>query len=305
MASAIRQWDTDWMDQFKSLFPTNLTNLQVYPGDSIGWINKINLPFGNKQVMRGLRNPDQGVQIGKEVTYIDKYADRRVQVVDMPAIWDSLRIKEEYYAGDVVNALGHVADLFTNFQDGLANFVYTGEAAEPTAYGILDAGPGTGLIDRPQEVAAAATAGKWDIITNMFLDIAMMDAKLTERGFNGPKRLIAPPVLKPFLNTVLTSTATPYKTWFSSIGGYPITFTPHIDPNATTVALAIYMIDESAFDLYMTPLTVRGFFDNNTEDFVWHWKTRAYLLPRPLYWSGTTPMWHKGSVAIKNLNLET
>ena len=305
MASAIRQWDTDWMDQFKSLFPTNLTNLSLYPGDALSWINKVNVPFGNKQVMRGIRVPDQNVQIGKEVTYHDKYADRRVQVVDMPAIWDSLRIKEEYYAGDVVNALGHVGDLFANFNDALANFIYTGAAAEPTAYGILDAGPGTGLIDRPQEVAAAATAGKWDILTNMFLDIAMMEQKLVERGFNGSKRLIAPPVLKPFLNTVLTSTATPYKTWFSSIGGYPITFTPHIDPDATTVALAIYMIDESAYDLYQTPLNVRGFFDNNTEDFVWHFKTRAYLLPRPIYWSGTTPMWHKGQIAIKNLNLET
>lgn len=302
MASAIRQWDTDWMDQFKSLFPTNLSNLQVYPGDALAWINKVNVPFGNKVAQRGIRVPDQNVQIGKEVTYHDKYADRRVQVVDMPAIWDSLRVKEEYYAGDVVNALGHVSDLFENFQDALANFVYSGSAAEPTAYGILDAGPGTGLIDRPEECTAVTSAGEWDVITNMFLDIAAMDAGLTAKGFNGPKRIIAPPVIKPFINTVLTSTITPYKTWFSSIGGYPITFTPHIDPNATTNALALYMVDESAYDLYMTPLNVRGFFDNNTEDFVWHWKTRAYLLPRPLH-DGTE--WKKGQIQIAALDLET
>lgn len=302
MASAIRQWDTDWMDQFKSLFPTNLTNLSLYPGDALSWINKVNVPFGNKQVMRGIRVPDQNVQIGKEVTYHDKYADRRVQVVDMPAIWDSLRIKEEYYAGDVVNALGHVGDLFANFNNSLANFVYSGSAAEPTAYGILDAGPGTGLIDRPEECTAVTSAGEWDVLTNMFLDIAAMETGLIEKGFNGPKRLIAPPLLKPFINTVLTSTATPYKTWFSSIGGYPITFTPFIDPNATTNALAIYMVDENAYDLYMTPLNVRGFFDNNTEDFVWHWKTRAYLLPRPIH-DGTE--WKKGQIQIAALDLET
>ena len=302
MASAIRQWDTDWMDQFKSMFPTNLTNLQVYPGDALSWINKVQVPFGNKQVQRGLRNPDQNVQIGKEVTYHDKYADRRVQVVDMPAIWDSLRIKEEYYAGDVVNALGHVSDLFVNFNDALANFVYSGSAAEPTAYGILDAGPGTGLIDRPEECTAITSAGAWDVQGNIFLDIAAMEAGLEAKGFNGPKRLIAPPILKPWLNSVLTSTITPYKTWFSSIGGYPITFTPHIDPNATTNALAIYMVDEGAYDLYQTPLKVRGFFDNNTEDFVWHFKTRAYLLPRPLH-DGTE--WKKGQVQIAVLDLET
>lgn len=302
MAGAIRQWDTDWMDQFKTIMPTYLTNLQVYPGDAIDWINIVNVPFGDKQAQRAIRNPDQNVQIGKEVTYIDKYADRRVQVVDMPAIWDSIRIKEEYYAGDVVNAIGHVDDLFINFKDALANFAYSGSAAEPTAYGILDAGPATGLIDRPEECTAVTSAGKWDVQTNIFLDIAAMEAGLVAKGFFGPKRLIAPPVLKPWLSSVLTSTATPYRTWFSSIGGYPITFTPHIDPNATTNAMALYMVDESAYDLFMTPLKVRGYFDNNTEDFVWHWKTRAYLLPRPKF-DGTE--WKKGQIQIAALDLET
>ena len=156
--------------------------------------------------------------------------------------------------------------------------------------------------DRPEECTAVTSAGPWDVLTNMFLDIASMENGLVEKGFLGPKRLIAPPLLKPFLNTVLTSTATPYKTWFSSIGGYPITFTPHIDPNPTVNSLALYMVDEMAYDLYQTPLNVRGFFDNNTEDFVWHWKTRAYLLPRPIH-DGTE--WKKGQIQIAALDLET
>ena len=293
MASAIRQWDTDWMDQFKSIMPTNFTNLQVYPGDPIGWLNKVNVPFGNKQAQRAIRNPDQNVQIGKEVTYIDKYADRRIQVVDMPAIWDSIRIEEEYYSGDVVNALGHVSDLFVNFSDAIANFVYTGNAAEPTAYGLMDAGPATGLIDRPEECAAITTAGAWDVAGNMMEDLSLLEAGLIAKGFNGPKRLIAPPCVKPFLNHVLSATTYPAKSYIGQIAGYPITFTEHIDPNATGAAFALYMVDESAFDLFMTPLKVRGYFDNNTEDFVWHWKTRAYLLPRPLH-DGVE--WKKGSI---------
>ena len=53
------------------------------------------------------------------------------------------------------------------------------------------------------------------------------------------------------------------------------------------------MVDRNAFDLHMTPMSVRGFFDNNTEDFVWHWKTRAYMLPRPKH-DGTE--WKKAIV---------
>jgi len=101
---SIRQWDTDWMDQFKTIFPTNFTNLQIHPGDPISWINKVAIPFGNKQAQRALRNPDQRVQIGKDVEYVDKYAQRLTQAADMPSLSDSLRIDEEYYAGDVVKS---------------------------------------------------------------------------------------------------------------------------------------------------------------------------------------------------------
>ena len=100
------------MDQFKTIFPTTLTNLQIYPGTPIGWIQVKDMPFGQRQAQRKLRTPDQDVQVGKNVTYLDKRATRVPQVADMPALWDSIRIDEEDYAGDVVNALGHVSDLF-------------------------------------------------------------------------------------------------------------------------------------------------------------------------------------------------
>jgi hypothetical protein len=302
MAASIRQWDTDWFDQFKTIMPTSFSNLQVYPDNPIAWMNIVNVPFGNKQAQRAIRMPDQDVQVAKEVKYLDKYAARQVQVADMPALFDSLRIEEEYYAGDTVNALGHVGDLFQNFNDALANFVYTGTDIEPISYGLMDAGGGTGTISRPDQPTAITSAGEWDVQGNIFLDLAAMENGLVEKGFFGPKRLIAPPLLKPWLSAVLTSTATPYRTWLSSIAGYPITFTPIIDPNATTNALALFMVDESSFDLFMTPLKVRGFFDSNTEDFVWHWKTRAYLLARPLH-DGTE--WLKGAIQIAALDLET
>ena len=304
MAASIRQWDTDWFDQFKQIMPTNFTNLQVYPGQPLSWINKVNVPFGVKQAQRAIRMPDQDVQVQKDVKYLDKYAARQVQTADMPAIFDSLRIAEEYYAGDVVNALGHVADLFENFNDGVANFTYTGTAIEPISYGLLDAGTGNGTITRPLKCTDITPAGKWDVQANMFIDIADADAILQNFGFFGPRTLIAPPIYKPLMSSLLTSTVTPYRTWVTSIAGYPIIFTPLIDPDATHELADIVMVDSNAHDLFMNPLKVRGFFDNNTEDFVWHWKTRAYLLARPKY-DKTNSKWYKGVCKIAQVDFES
>lgn len=304
MAAAIRQWDTDWFDQFKSIFPTNFTNLQIYPSNPIAWINKVNIPFGNKQAQRAIRTPDQRIQIAKEVAYKDKDATREVQVADMPALFDSLRIDEEYYAGDVVNAIGHVSDLFSSFNDGIANFAYTGTSIDPLAYGLLDPGAGTGstTLARPDVCVAVSTSGKWDIPASMFEDLAQAESNLVAKGFYGRKRILCPPIIKPFLNHVLTSTTTPYRDWIGQIAGYPITFTPLAHPAAAITDFDVFMVDEESFDLFMTPLKVRGFFENNTEDFVWHWKTRAYLLARPKN-DGTD--WFKGIVKIDAIDWNT
>lgn len=302
--TSIRQWDTDWFDQFKSIFPTNFTNLQIYPSNPIAWINKVSIPFGNKQAQRAIRTPDQRIQIGKEATYPDKYASREVQVADMPSLSDSLRIDEEYYAGDVVNALGHVADLFSSFNDGIANFTYTGTAIDPLAYGLLDPGAGTGstTLARPDVCVAVSTSGKWDIPSSMFEDLAQAESNLVAKGFYGRKRILCPPIIKPFLNHVLTATTTPYKDWIGQIAGYPITFTPLAHPTAAITDFDVFMVDEESFDLFMTPLKVRGFFDNNSEDFIWHWKTRAYLLARP---KNDGIDWFKGIVKIDAINWQT
>ena len=301
---SIRQWDTDWFDQFKSIFPTNFTNLQIYPSNPIAWINKVNIPFGNKQAQRAIRTPDQRIQISKDVEYKDKDATREVQVADMPALYDSLRIDEEYYAGDVVNALGHVSDLFSSFNDGIANFTYTGTTIDPLAYGLLDPGAGTGstTLARPDVCVEVSTSGKWDIPASMFEDIAQAESNLVAKGFYGRKRILCPPIIKPFLNHVLTSTTTPYRDWIGQIAGYPITFTPLAHPVAAITDFDVYMVDEESFDLFMTPLKVRGFFENNTEDFVWHWKTRAYLLAKPKN-DGTD--WFKGIVKINAIDWNT
>lgn len=292
--ASIQQWDTDWMDQFKSIFPTNFTNLQIHPGDPLSWINKIPIPFGNKVAQRALRNPDQRVQIAKEVEYKDKYAARIMQSADMPAIFDSLRIDEEYYAGDVVNAVGHVGDLFDNFNDAIAQFAYIGSASNPLAYGLLDYPDGTtGTVTRPEQVAPVTTAGAWTTPSNMQSDIAKMEAGLIDKNFHGEKVLLMPSRVRPYLNHVLTSTVTPYSYWIQSLAGMPVIFSEWCDADATEDAYDIYMADRNGFDLFQTPMKVRGYFDNNTEDFVWHVKTRAYLLARPKH-DGTE--WLKGLV---------
>lgn len=302
--ASISQWDTRWFDQFKSTFPSNLSLLKIMPGDPLAWVNKVNVPFGNKQAQRGVRNPDQDIQIAKEVAYRDKYASRLVQNTDMPALFDSLRIKEEYYAGDVVNAVGHVSDLFENFNDGLAQFVYVGTANDPLAYGLIDQGAGTGTttVTRPDILPDITTAGVWETPAHYMADISAMESSLVAAGFHGNKAMILPNIIRPYLNSVLTSTTSPYTMWTQSIAGIPIIFTEWIDADATENAFDAYMVDTAGFDLYMNPLKVRGFFDNNTEDFVWHWKTRAALLAKPK-WNGTD--YQKGIVRVDAINFMT
>lgn len=149
---------------------------------------------------------------------------------------------------------------------------------------------------------AVSTSGKWDIPASMFEDLAQAESNLVAKGFYGRKRILCPPIIKPFLNHVLTSTTTPYRDWIGQIAGYPITFTPLAHPAAAITDFDVFMVDEESFDLFMTPLKVRGFFENNTEDFVWHWKTRAYLLARPKN-DGTD--WFKGIVKIDAIDWNT
>ena len=292
--ASINQWTEDWIDQFKTIFPTNFTTLSIHPGDVLSWLNRKPVAFGQKVVQKAFRRPDQRVQIQKELEYKDKYARRVVQTADMPILSDSLRIDEEYYAGDVVNAVGHVSDLFQNFNDALANYVFNGAAIDPLAYGLLDYPDGTaGTAVRPEQVAPVTTAGAWTTPANMFEDFASMDASLTDKGFHGTRVVLAPTRVKAYLSHVLTSTTSPYSYWISSIAGYPVVFGEWVDSDASKDAFDIYMLDKDKFDLFTTPLTVRGFFDNNTEDFVWHWKMRAYVLASPLH-DGTE--WLKGQV---------
>ena len=142
-------------------------------------------------------------------------------------------------------------------------------------------------------IGAVTTAGAWTTPANMYEDFASLDAALVDKNFHGERVLLAPTRVRPYLNTVMTSTTTPYSYWISTIGGYPVIYSEWVDADASKDAYDIYMVDRNSFDLFSTPMTVRGFFDNNTEDFVWHWKTRAYLLARPLN-DGTD--WLKGIV---------
>ena len=105
-----RIWDTDWFDQFKQILATNITTLNIYPGQPLWWCETRDIAYGQKQVQPQIRDPDNRIKVSLDPEYEDDYAKRYVQVADMPSITKSLKIEEEYYAGDPVNALGHVAD---------------------------------------------------------------------------------------------------------------------------------------------------------------------------------------------------
>jgi len=293
--SLIRNWDTDEFDQFKQIIATNLTTLKIYPGNPLSWCNVKDVAFGQKQIQPQIRRPDQRVHISREVEYIDKFADRIVQVADLPAITDSIRVDEEYYAGDPTNALGHVGDLGKNYLDALIQYYITGTTTDPTTYGLIDVGAGTGstTVTRPDYCAAVTTAGKWDVPASVFKDLSAMENTLTSAGFHGPKIMCTHPLVKPYLNLVLTSTATPSSNWIYNIGGYGADFCEYYDADATANAVDVYMVDSSAFDIYQIPIIARAHFNEDTENYYWRWKTRGYLLANPMH-NGTD--WLKGIV---------
>jgi hypothetical protein len=282
MAEGIRDWDTDWFDKFKNIFPTNFTTMALYPGNPLYWINKVSIPFGNKQAQRAFRQPNQRVNISKDIEFIDKYAKQVEQVADMPALTDSLRVDHEYYAGDTVNAIGHVGDLTENFLAAVLDFAVIGTAVSPLAYGLIDQGAGTGstTVARPDACDAVTTAGKWDVATSIPEDIGMLAYGLNIKGFTGQKIICTHPIVEPFMDLVFTNTAAPVMNWIKTYKGYPVLFHPSFDADATTSAADVHMIDITAFDLFQTPLRMNAFYDNNQEDYVWHWSNRAYLLPR-------------------------
>lgn len=293
--ASLNQWDTNWQDRFKSQLATNITTLAIYPMDILSWVRKVDHSYGKTQVQRSIRRPDQNVQISKneEVTKA-KYAESLTITLDMVVLHDRLDIKEEYYAGDTANALGHVADLGANFKDALGNLFLNGYDTDPLVRGILEAdanGTGSTVINDPghSDVASAlSTAGKWDVYEDMATDLAEMENSLESNGFFGPKALLAPPILRPFLEKyVVDYTAVNYRT----VLGYPVYYSPHVDSGATSSAAAVYMVDTSAFEYHMTPVKARAFWSNEQETYVWRWKTRCVPMAIP-QWNGTD--WVKG-----------
>ena len=161
-------------------------------------------------------------------------------------------------------------------------------------YGLLDYPNATsGTKTRPEQLAPVTTLGAWTTQNNMIGDLAAMQNVHLGKGFYGPYAIVAPPVLKPYLTFVLSSTVTIYKTFINSLLGYPIYFSDHFDSDATKDACDIYMIDTSKFKLFMTPLKNKAFYSNDQDDYVWRWQTRAAYGSLPKY-DGTE--WLKGIV---------
>lgn len=293
---SIRQWDTDWFDQFKTQLATNLTTLNIYPGQPLWWCERRDIAYGQKQIQPQIRRPDQRVHISREVEYDDKYADRIIQVADLPSITDSLRIEREYYYGDPVNALGHVADLGTNYKDGLAQFVIVGTSIDPLAYGIIDAGAGTGStsVTRPDIVDAVTTSGEWDTPAQLMETLSEMETALEGQGFHGTKVVASHPLIKPFLKGyALTGTAVNELSYINTAFGYAWDLCEYYDADATKDVVDLYMIDTGSFTIYQTPVRMASFYNEETEHIYWRWSTRAIPLSKPMH-NGTD--WKKGIV---------
>ena len=289
--SSNNRLDTDIALQVTKSIATYLTNFVPSPAESIlGWMTAEDAPFGFKTSLDGIRHPQEEVTVSSEIEYNTKYARRYRRRLDMPSVTDEIRIQEEDYAGDIVNAMGHVSDLGENFVEALNLFSFEG-TLKPLMYGLSDFPDGTsGTRERPEMVEPPTTNGAWDVPTNITKDVAELKQALIAKKFYGQKIILAHPIFEPMLDLVMTNTATPAG-MVPGIKGTPIIYNHHVDSDATIAAGDIYMVDASKFAYTMTPLRIKSFFDDNTEDWVWRWQTRFVLRPKPLY---DETQWLKG-----------
>ena len=291
------QWDTGWFDRFKSFYLADVSTLNVYPGDMLSIFRIVDEPYGKKGIQRPFRVPSQRVHISKEEEYPEiKYARSEVIERDMPNLSDAIAVKEEYYAGDTANALGHVGDLAINFKDGLLNYVLNGSTIDPKSAGILlDVTSASTTINNPGHVdtaSAASATGTVDVVDDFLASLATLELELENKGFYGRKAMLAPPTIKPFVQRyVIDYTSDKY----AKMLGLPWYYSPHVDSGATTAAAAIYMIDIDSFEIHMTPLKARAFWNDSQECYEWRWKCRCVPIGLPR-WDGTD--WTKGIVGF-------
>ena len=287
--------DTTIALKITKILPTYLTNFVAYPGKSIlSFMQGFDANFGDKTTIDGIRHPEEEVLVSSEIEYNMKYARKYARRLDMPSITDAIMIDEEYYAGDLTNALGHVSDIGQNFIEAI-NLLAMGGSLVPLMYGIEDYPTGTdGTRERPEQCAPVTAAGPWDVAANVPSTLAEMESVLVGKKFYGPKLLLANPLIKPFLSQVFAYTATPMGSWLTSAYGYPIIFSPHVDPSGTINATMLYMVDTSKFAYTMTPLRIKSYFSDETDQWVWKWQTRFVLRQSPLY--DSKPEWLKGVV---------
>lgn len=292
--SSNNRLDTNLALKITKILPTYLTNFVASPESSIlSFMKGEDANFGDKTSLDGIRHPEEQVTISSEIEYNFKDARRYARRLDMPSITDALSVKEEDYAGDVVNAMGHVQDLGENFVEALNLFAFEG-SLKPLMYGLSDYPNATGgTRERAEQCAPVTASGKWDVPEKISSTLADMDMTLTSKKFYGRKIMLAHPLVKPMLRNILSYTATPVGEWMASTYGYPTIFSHHVDSDSTTSVSDVYMVDASKFSYTMTPVRIKSYFDNDTDDWRWKWQTRFVLRPKVLN-DGTE--WLKGVV---------
>lgn len=281
--ASLKQWDRTWFNRFKKIYAANISMLALYPSDALGWMRIMDVAYGQKQAERAIRNPDQDVQVAKNEEFTKpKYAASEIITLDMPAFMDELRVREEYYAGDVANALGHVADLNANYKRAIMKAAWVGLTTNPYMYGLVsDTASTSTTIETPGHVdtaGALSTAGAWTTFQNMSKDIAVAISQLEDKGFFGPKALLTAPMARPFLSRYRIEYSDSHYTF-----GIPVYYNPYIDSGATKTATQIYVVDTNAFELHMTPFKARAYWNDEVESYVWRWKVRMVPMAIPLH----------------------
>ena len=274
------EYDTDLSVSISKLVQRSMTNFSAYPGSLISKLSIIDVPYGQKQIRRKIRMPEEEVKVDRAFNPPEKHPDKEMQVIDLACISDRIQVDRADLAGDPEVVSGYVTDIGENFLQALELLVCAGNT-RPLVYGITDVpGATTGTIGRPETCTIPTTAGKWDVAGNMNTDLSSLDKALEDQKFYGEKLLVAPPLLKSWLaNQQLTYTGTNLASWISNVAGYPIAYSPFIDPDATIDTLDLYMIDPRKIHVAMGPVKVDAYYNQKDHAYYFDYELYATVVP--------------------------
>jgi hypothetical protein len=293
--------DTTWATLVTDFIQQQISSYSQPNESVLGYFPVVPVKYGDKRFQRTVQDPATIVGIGREFNPDAKKKITHVQNGDMACIYDRLEVPRVDFAGDVQGVNIHVGARNDVFVRTLEKVLIEGASSRVVVYGIDDFPNGTaGTINRPEMAGSVTTAGDWVTIANAREDIAVAVSALISKRFYGPKVLLVPSLIKPFVSELISGAGSsgPEATlgnWIVSALGLPIAYSPFVHEAATTDDFNVFVVDTSKCSLGMTAILMDAEYDSKGHAYYWDWELYFAPMFDPIY-DGTE--WLKGVVRL-------